>query len=222
MRPFPGLLPEKLTEKPANPFKANFILGENILEEPSFWETSSDIDIKPLRERNSLFRSAGIQVIPKVFVNWIETSFGETDRINPIYSLYGEEWAFVPTMQESTSLAVCPGASRYANWLTWLVSERLTRDADFDGLFLDRAWLYPCRNHPHGCGFMFGKERIRAVYPIKAERQLFRRIFTAIREKKPEGLIIAHDAGFKSIPYLSFADFHFDSRRSLPGTLLSA
>jgi len=220
-RAFPGLLPQKLTEEPQNPFNANFVLGEDVFEGLRLCDVSPAFDTEALLKRNSLFDSAGIRVLPKVPINWIESHSGNNGQAGSLYSLYGEEWASVPTMREGSRLAVCPHASRYTNWLAWLISERLMKGAGFKGLFLDRAWIYPCRNHPHGCGFIVDQDRVKAVYPIVAERGLFRRIATILHEENREGLIIAHYSGFKATPYLSFADFHFDKSDSFPNAPLS-
>jgi hypothetical protein len=75
-----------------------------------------------------------------------------------------------------------------------------------DGVYLDgTVWTVPCQNTLHGCGYVGPDGAVRSTYPVFATRQFMKRLYTAIKTRKPDGIVDVHLADCLNVPALSFA-----------------
>ena len=143
------------------------------------------------------------------------------------------EWRVRPGARpEMSSVGRCSAAPEYADWLLGAVDNLIT-NYDIDGLYYDWG-VGSCRNHEHGCGYKprdgvvtkmpaAGTETeiigitygagsapfaaYRRTNPILAHRQLWKRLYSLVKQRKGErGIITAHSDSPGSMVYLSFVD----------------
>jgi len=102
---------------------------------------------------------------------------------------------------------VCP-ASSYTDWMAWGIDQAMG-EYDIDGIYVDNAAPYPCRNTRHGCGAEGEK-----TYPYFANRQWHKRLYNVIRQHKPrKGLIWEHTSRMMNSFALSFIDIYSDGEQ---------
>lgn len=83
---------------------------------------------------------------------------------------------------------------------------RLMDRFDIDGVYLDTTISpFACANPLHGCGYKKPDGTLTATYPIFAVRETFKRLYSVIKEREPEGLVDAHVYDCMNAPALAFA-----------------
>jgi len=76
-----------------------------------------------------------------------------------------------------------------------------------DGVYLDgtAAHIKACRNMLHGCGYRGKDGLIHPTYPVFANREFIKRIYTVVKQRRPEGVVDVHSWYF-SPSQLAYAD----------------
>ena len=70
---------------------------------------------------------------------------------------------------------------------------KMINDFDIDGVYLDTTNLpFDCRNESHGCGYRRADGSLAPTHPIFAVRETIKRIYAAIKNKKPDGIVDIH------------------------------
>jgi len=76
-----------------------------------------------------------------------------------------------------------------------------------DGVYLDGTGVQkPCRNLDHGCGYRAPDGTIRPTYPVFANREFLKRIYTAVKKRRPEGIVDMHQSFGQNTAGLAYAD----------------
>ncbi len=84
--------------------------------------------------------------------------------------------------------------SVWQDYLVWAAGYVMD-EYDADGVYLDATgYVWPCNNELHGCGYRDESGRLHPTYPFMAVRQLMRRLYTQVTEKKPDGHIDYHNS----------------------------
>ena len=105
---------------------------------------------------------------------------------------YGHDlWAVVPT-------------SEYIDWIVWKC-DRFVRENDLDGMYHDFTMLMVLTDISQGFGYMRDGKPVRC-YPFFARRELYKRIYTMLKQYKQDAINIGHMSGSLYLPYLSFCD----------------
>jgi hypothetical protein len=112
---------------------------------------------------------------------------------------------------QSTMLACQRGP-----WQDFLVDGigRLIDDYDVDGVYLDtttRPLL--CDNELHGCGYLKPDGSRGGVYPVFSVRDNLRRIYTAVRTRKPDGIVDVHPYECMNAPGLAWATTYWNGEQ---------
>ncbi len=108
---------------------------------------------------------------------------------------------------QRTLTGVCP-ASSYTDWMAWGIHQAIN-EYDIDGVWVDNANPYPCRNKRHGCG-----TGGHPTYPYFANRRWHKRLYTIIRELKPkQGIVFEHTSRYLNSFALSFVDIYSDGEQ---------
>ena len=96
-------------------------------------------------------------------------------------------------------------------WQDYLVDgiARLIDEYDIDGVYIDTLFL-SCNNTSHGCGYVAQDGRMVKTYPIFAFRETFKRIYTSVKTRKPEGQVDVHNSTCMVIPALAWATSYYD------------
>ena len=88
--------------------------------------------------------------------------------------------------------------------------DRLMSEYGFDGIYLDgTAYVSPCQNSAHGCGFTDRNGRRHSTYPVFDTRKTMKRLYEIVVEKHG-GIINCHAGSAFNMPALSFATSLWD------------
>jgi len=112
---------------------------------------------------------------------------------------------------QSTMLACQRGP-----WQDFLVDGigRLIDDYDVDGVYLDTTALpILCDNELHGCGYLKPDGSRGGVYPVFSVRDNLRRIYTAVRTRKPDGIVDVHTYECMNAPGLAWATTYWNGEQ---------
>ena len=91
---------------------------------------------------------------------------------------------------------------------------RLIDKFDIDGVYLDSTVVpFACSSPHHGCGYRKPDGSIASTYPIFAIRETLKRMYTVIKQRKPDGLVDAHVYDAMTIPALAFATSYLDGEQ---------
>jgi len=93
-----------------------------------------------------------------------------------------------------------------------LLVERISRIVEtcrFDGLYLDQTNTpFGCANESHGCGFRDDDGRLHVSFPIRAARNVMKRLYDFMHRRG--GHIEVHQSSGCVIPTMAFAHSYFD------------
>jgi hypothetical protein len=162
-----------------------------------------------VRERHE----RGIQVVPYSLINGLSSTV-------PEWSFHGAEWANGVSSGTDSDVkaynAPLMGCSPSRDWTDFIVwaNHRFVTEHDLDGLYHDWTEVYPSDNALSGCGYVRDGKR-RATYPVFGTRQLYKRIYTMLKEhgraRNRETLMAVHLMGTRMIvPVVSFSDGYLD------------
>jgi len=86
------------------------------------------------------------------------------------------------------------------------LARRLDEYGD-DGVYLDgtASHIVPCQNMLHGCGYRAKDGSIRPTYPVFAGREFMKRIYTVVKQRRPDGLMDVH-SWIHNAGVLAYAD----------------
>jgi hypothetical protein len=161
--------------------------GDFALERPGF---PQPLDPAAYRAARQQLRQQGILYLPYGSLFKMDTNI-------PEWAVYGDDWSGGRTRSPwksrrggSRPQSICVSSSTFRDFLVWTYVDA-TRQYDIDGLFFDfGAPGLNCINpkHPHGQLMQQG------IYhtSLFALRDLYKRLYIANREVKPEFLIVIH------------------------------
>lgn len=104
--------------------------------------------------------------------------------------------------------AVCSNSS----WSDFIIYKLIKgfEELGETGWYQDGYVVSGCRNTAHGCGYIDETGRLKETFPIFARREMMKRLYVAIKERKPDAVIVGHISHILEIPVLSFADAYLD------------
>lgn len=107
-----------------------------------------------------------------------------------------------------------------SRWQDYIVDgiARMVDEYDIDGIYLDGVHnpRGGCRNSLHGCGYTRPDGNIGNTFPMFHMRELYKRMYVAIRSRKPHGQVDTHASGFLN-PAVGFATSVFDGEHLMAG-----
>ena len=159
------------------------------------------------------YRAKRIGVVPYSILNGIS---GQA----PEWSFYNDEWANGAADPGSADVAAYKaplyGCSPGQTWIDFVVwaNERYVREYDLDGLYHDWTMIFPSSNQASGCGYL-REGKVRPIYPIFGTRELYKRIYTMLKQRGAatgkEMFMMGHMSSQMVIPILSFCDSYLDA-----------
>ena len=94
----------------------------------------------------------------------------------------------------------------YIDFMVWKHRE-LIREYGHDGLYIDFAGLLqPVLAMEHGLGYERGGKEHPVGFPLVATREMWKRMYTMLRQENPGSLIVGHTSENQCVPLLSFLD----------------
>jgi len=168
-------------------------------------------------ERVKASHEKGCLVVPYVNLNFMSAGA-------PEWQYYGSRWADpdrVVTPSDvaemgHASMGTCPAVRDWQDFILYRISEMIDR-YDIDGIYIDCWSPYPCRAEP--CGWRDADGNVRPTRPIRAYREILRRVYALFREKRPDPLLMVHMSSQVVIPMLSFTDTILDGEQWVSGNL---
>ena len=98
-----------------------------------------------------------------------------------------------------------------------LVADGIARAMErfnLDGVYLDGTeFPFGCCNTEHGCGHMGPNGTVAPTYPIFGVRSAMRRIYHAVRSRRPNGLVNVHNSTCMTMPTLGWATSYWDGEQ---------
>ena len=131
----------------------------------------------------------------------------------PESRLYGPEWLRLGEGDSGSADVVrmggCaqyvpPSSPHYADFSLW-AHERFVREIGWDGLYFDHSTVKALDFAPAGCGYVRDGVRL-ATYPVRATREMLKRMYVMLKEKSPEHWLMIHTSGQALLPLHGFAD----------------
>jgi hypothetical protein len=87
---------------------------------------------------------------------------------------------------------------------------RLIDEYDIDGVYLDTTGsIRRCWNARHGCGYTTSEGKRLRTSPVFGIRECMKRIYTAVKTRKPDGIVDLHTGGGVSIPSITWATSYY-------------
>ncbi len=127
----------------------------------------------------------------------------------------GKSIARLPGLDEQMAYRACKNSI----WQDFVVATiaRCIDEYDIDGIYLDgTAYPFACANRLHGCGYEKPDGTVAPTYSVFATRRLMKRLYTVVKQRKPEGLVDVHMSGCFNIPALAFATSYWKGEALLP------
>lgn len=132
----------------------------------------------------------------------------------PEYDLYGRHMSSLPFKPYETCVGFCSNSQAFQDAVINSLARRLDEFGE-DGLYLDGTGVHikSCQNLEHGCGYLpqpgatsvhgtvafdqteRGSDtaaKVFPTYPIFRERELLKRIYTVVKQRRPDGIIDIH------------------------------
>ncbi len=108
-------------------------------------------------------------------------------RPGPVSIKYGAD--------SQTTLLICQQSKAFQDAFIHNLARRMDEYGD-DGIYTDGpVGIRPCKNVAHGCGYRAKDGSIRPTYPAFAVREFIKRIYTVVKQRRPDG-VVDHHASF--------------------------
>ncbi|MBU0477190.1 LamG domain-containing protein [bacterium] len=121
----------------------------------------------------------------------------------------------LPGLQKQMTYYACR-QSAWQDFVVYSVS-RLIDKYDVDGIYLDGTILpIKCNNALHGCGYRKPDGTYKSTYPIFATRQLMKRLYTIVKERKPDGIVDAHSGNCMNSSAIAFSTTYWEGEQLRP------
>jgi len=121
-----------------------------------------------------------------------------TWRPGPVGMDYGAD--------SQATMMFCPQSKALQDACVHALARRLDIYGD-DGVYLDgTGGVNICRNTLHGCGYRAEDGSIHATWPVFANREFMRRLYIAVKQRKPDGVMDVHQSYDPNPSSLTYAD----------------
>ncbi|MEI6503738.1 MAG: hypothetical protein WCP21_22235, partial [Armatimonadota bacterium] len=166
-------------------------------------------DPQVMTERFQELRAEGVSVVPYLSLSNISPGC-------PEWSLFRKYWAMGPIDNVSSdavaygvgNAVASPVGKGYADFIVWKTAQFI-KQFGVDGLYHDNTIFYYSFSRDAGCGYMRDGQP-RPTFPILGYRDLYRRMYSVMKEAKPNGFTMAHMSGQMTLPIVAYDDSYLD------------
>jgi hypothetical protein len=142
----------------------------------------------------------------------------EMSNFSPEWAAYGPSWMATPSwpcdlaggFPQGASLCNTDPTSTFADFIVWKSNEFLANNKT-DGFYHDQTVLY--FKLP---GWVDGANTPQPTFPIRAYRDLYRRIYTLAKKRSPGCLLFANMSGEMNIAVLAYEDACLNGEQLIP------
>lgn len=169
------------------------------------------LDAERLAARVKAIQDTGGKSIPYINLNFASAGI-------PEWQFYGSRWgdpARVVTPSDVAamgyaSMGTCPAVRDWQDYILWRINEMIDRFG-VDGIYIDCWCPYDCQAGP--CGWKDSAGKIHPTRPIRAYREIIRRVCALFHEKRPDPTLMVHMSSEVVMPMLSFTDTLLDGEQ---------
>ncbi len=138
---------------------------------------------------------------------------GEVSTANPWFAQFGDEWVantagFVPSSNrpfETQKAIVSQASESLRDFYLWGYNDLMERSKT-KALYFDVSRPVDDTNIYRGGGVLMPDGSIEPTHNILGMREAFKRIYTLLKQKHPDGQVYYHSSGAIMLPLLSFVD----------------
>jgi hypothetical protein len=178
------------------------------------------IDPEKYAEHVKASHEKGVQVVPYVNLNYCSGGA-------PEWQYYGSRWASDPprgvlpsdvAAMGFSAMGTCPANRDWQDFILYRIDEAI-RKYGIDGIYIDCWCPYDCQAGP--CAWTDAAGKSQHTRPIRAYREIIRRVYSLFRHTRPNPLLMVHMSSEVNIPMLSFTDTILDGEQFGPGKLVA-
>jgi len=156
-------------------------------------------------------------IVPYVNLNFVSAGV-------PEWQYYGQPWTDPDRVAMPSdvaamgyaSIGTCPNVRDWQDFILYRINEMIDR-YQVDGIYID-CWS-PSRCKAGPCAWTDENGTVQGTHPIRAYRQILKRVYTLFRKKRPNPLLMVHMSSEMVIPMLSFTDTVLDGEQFRTGEL---
>ena len=182
-----------------------------------YYGYTDPIDGPKFAERVRTEHAQSCKVVPYINLNFASGGI-------PEWQYYGSRWADpdrVVTPGDVAemgfpSMGTCPASRDWQDFILYRINEMIDRYG-VDGIYIDCWGPSPCRSAP--CGWKDEAGKPQGTYPIRAYRDLIRRVYTLFHERQKNPLMMVHMSSELDMPLLSFTDTILDGEQFSAGKM---
>ncbi len=124
----------------------------------------------------------------------------------PEYDIHGLHMSNRPLRPYMGTVNMCTKSKALQDAYIYSLARRLDEYGE-DGVYLDGTLhIKSCRNTAHGCGYRAEDGSIQKTHPVFAIREFMKRIYTVVKQRRPDGVVDAHCSWGYNVPALAYAD----------------
>ena len=136
----------------------------------------------------------------------------------PEWNYYSSEWMLTPpelglygAIKNPAAYFtwICPNSSEYRDFYLDRL-EKIIRKLDITNIYIDNSDAQLCANARHGCGYTGTDGKRYSSFNLYGTRTLARRVYTLIKNMRPDGRVIRHMSAKPVAPVIAFADMIVD------------
>ena len=154
-------------------------------------------------------RQDGVKSVPYLCLSFLSAACEE-------WPIFGRHWSMGPVDSGSADVAaygagfamVSPAGKGYSDFIVYR-DKQFIDQYGIDGVYHDNTHPYPSTNLSAGVGYVRDGVAHR-TFPILAYRDLYRRMYTIIKDLPRETFTMAHMSGKVTIPILAYEDSYLD------------
>jgi len=176
------------------------------------------IDPVKFADRVKQGHAQGLKTVPYVNLNFVSGGV-------PEWTYYGGRWADADRVVTPSdvaamghaSMGTCPASRDWQDFILYRINEAIDR-YQIDGIYIDCWGPSGCRTAP--CGYQDAAGKTQPVHPIRAYRQIIRRVYTLFYERRPDPLLMVHMSSEVEMPLLAFTHTILDGEQFSPNKVL--
>ncbi len=124
----------------------------------------------------------------------------------PEYDVHGLHMSNLPLKRYRHAVMMCTMSKALQDAYIHSLARRLDEYGE-DGVYLDgTVHIKPCQNLAHGCGYTAEDGSIHATNPVFGIREFMKRIYTVVKQRRPDGVVDVHCSWGYNVPALAYAD----------------
>jgi hypothetical protein len=187
-------------------------------ESMKYYGYTEPIDAAAFGKRVDDAHAARRRVVPYINLNFMSAGV-------PEWLVYGHAFASDPPRPVTpsdvaamghASMGTCPASRDWQDFILYRINEMIDRYG-VDGIYIDCWGPTGCNTPP--CGWVNAAGQRNETNPIRAYREILRRVATLFQERRPDPLLQIHMSSEVNIPMLAFADTLLDGEQFVSGNL---